>query len=336
MNKRLVQQLTAIRERYTSLEEMAEALRQHPGFEELNRATLSRWLRNPSPRATVAVQILNSRRPARRLSIGESQTLSVIPSSMLTWEPEEGKPYGLLEKQYGVMAEVEPTRSGGDAFESLVKGKVGVALVPGDLLNQLGPDCRRICSLSRLFIAGVATERIESVYDLKGKKLGFLSGSAFGTRLSLMSHSWGIEVPSPLALQSPKDCVQAILAGQVHGIIGSEPSVSRIRRAVERSAEVFPVRQGVLGWFEMHVVANLKLAHPATVRAYLCGLQETTRYTNARKSVAAFQTEMASRFNMDPWDVRDVFTNTIFSLGDFDPATALTLWEREVVDLRKG
>ncbi len=281
-------------------------------------------------------QILNSRRPARRLHIGQSQTLSVIPSLMLTWEPEEGKPYRLLEKQYAVLAEIESTRSGGDGFELLLKGKVGLALVPGDLLNQLGPDCRRVCSLSCLFTAGIATQRIESVYDLKGQTFGFLSGSAFGTRLSLMSHGWGIEVPPAIAMQTRQDCVQALLAGQVHGMIGSEPSVSRIRRAVERSLHVFPVRQGVLGYFEMHVAVNLKVAHAATVRAYLCGLQETTRYANGRKSVAAFQTEVASRFNMDPWDFRDVFINTIFSLGDPDPATALTMWEREVVRPAQG
>lgn len=81
---------------------------------------------------------------------------------------------------------------------------------------------------------------------------------------------------------------------------------------------------------------NLKTAHPATVRVYLRGLEETTRYANARRSVAAFQAEIASRFNMDQWDVRNILTNTIYSLGQFEPATILTLWEREVVGLRKG
>ncbi len=80
---------------------------------------------------------------------------------------------------------------------------------------------------------------------------------------------------------------------------------------------------------------NLKVAHPTAVRTYLYALQETTRYANGRKSVAAFHTEVASRFSMDPWDVLDVFSNTIFALGDFDPATALALWEREVVSLRR-
>jgi ABC-type nitrate/sulfonate/bicarbonate transport system substrate-binding protein len=86
----------------------------------------------------------------------------------------------------------------------------------------------------------------------------------------------------------------------------------------------------------MHVAINRKLAHPAAVRSYLRGLQETTRYANARKSVAAFQAEVASRFQMEQGDVRDVLSNTIYLLSDLDPDTLLSLWEREAAGLRKG
>ncbi len=69
-------------------------------------------------------------------------------------------------------------------------------------------------------------------------------------------------------------------------------------------------------------------------RAYLCGLQETVRYANARKSVAAFQAEIASRYNMDQGEVRNILADTTFSLGEFHPEVILTLWEREAVQLR--
>ncbi len=118
-------------------------------------------------------------------------------------------------------------------------------------------------------------------------------------------------------------------------MVGSEPSVSQVRRAVARSLEAFPIREGLLGWFEMHVAVNMKVATAGAVRAYLRGLQETARYANLRKSVPAFQAEMASRYGMDRADVRSVLTNTTFALRDFEPAPALTLWEREVFDLRK-
>jgi ABC-type nitrate/sulfonate/bicarbonate transport system substrate-binding protein len=255
---------------------------------------------------------------------------------MLWWEPERGRPYGLLAKQYGVLPEVKKTLSGGAAFEMLAKGQVGVALVPGDLLSQLGRDCRRVCLLSKLYVTGASTRKIETVSDLKGKTFGYLSGSAFGTRLNHVSRAWGVPVPPPLALATPKDFVHALLAGRIDGMVGSEPSVSQIRRAVGRSLEIFPIPQGLLGSFEMHVAVNLRLAHPASVRAYLSGLEQTTAHANARKSVAAFQAEIASRFNMDQWDVRNILTNTVYSLGEFEPETILTLWEREVVELRRA
>jgi hypothetical protein len=335
MDKKTLKQLAAIRERYTSLEDMAEALRAHPGFEDLNRSTLSRWLKNPPQRARVAVQILNSRRAGTRLRIAEPQALSVIPSSMLTWAIEPGKPYGLLEKQYGVVAEVQPTRHGGPALELLVKGKADVAIVPSDMLTQLGPDCRRVCLLSKLYVTGLATGAIDAVSDLKGKTFGIVAGSAFGTRLHEVSLGWGITLPQPLAFATPKDIVQALLARRIDGMVGSEPSVSHVGRAVGRSLQVFPIREGLLGWFEMHVAMNLRTARPACARAYLCGLREAVEYTNARKSVAAFQAEIASRYEMDQSDVRSILTNTTFSVGELEAAPVLTLWERETVELRK-
>jgi hypothetical protein len=335
-DQRVRKQLAILRRRFTSLEEMAEDLRVHPGFEQLNRATLSRWMEHPSLRAPLAIRILNSQLPPTRLRIAAPQSLSVLPSSMLTWEPEPRKPYGLLQRQFGISAEEEKTRSGGEAFELLAKGRAAIALGSADLLAQLGPDCRRVCSLSKVYVTAIARVRIESVSDLHGKTFGYLKGSAFGMRLEHLTRAWGIHLPSPLSLETVKDCVQALLAGRIQGMFGSEPSVSQVRRALGRTLPVFPVRQGLLGSYEMHVAINRKLAHPAAVRSYLRGLQETTRYANARKSVAAFQAEVASRFQMEQGDVRDVLSNTIYLLSDLDPDTLLSLWEREAAGLRKG
>lgn len=335
MNAKVLKRLAALRERYTSLEQMADALRVHPGFEDLNRSTLSRWLKDPPQRAAVAVRILNSHRPATRLRMALPHALSLIPAWMLTWEAEERKPYGLLSKRCGLRTEVKPTQHGGPALEALMKGEVDLAVVPGDMLGQLGRDCRRICLVSKSYVAGIATQLIEAVSDLKGKSFGVVAGSAFATRLSEVGRTWGIEVRPPVVFQSPKDIVQALLAGQINGMIGSEPSVSQVRRAVARSLELFPIREGLLGWFEMHLAANIRTAPPNGVRCYLAALQETTDYSTARKSVAAFQAEIASRFGMDQADVRSMLTNIAFSEGPLEPVPVLALWEREVVKLRE-
>ena len=65
---------------------MAAALRVHEGFEDLNRSTLSRWMKHPTQRTDRALQLLDSRLPSVRLRIGETKTLSVIPASMLLWK----------------------------------------------------------------------------------------------------------------------------------------------------------------------------------------------------------------------------------------------------------
>ena len=333
--KQLVRQVGLLRQRFTSLEAMAEALRAHPGFEQLNRATLSSWLKHPPARAKAAVEILSFRRQPARLRIAETSTLSAIPSSMLHWASEAGKPYGSLETQYGVKVEVHPSRHGGPALELLLNDRVDLALIPSDMINQLAPHCARVCLLSKLYISGLATRPVESVFDLKGKRFGVLSGSAFAARLSHESRNWGLELRPPLVLPAPQDCVRALIEGKIDCMAGSEPSISQIRRAANRTISVHTIPHGVLGWFEMHLAVNLKTANPAAVRAYLCALQEAVPYTNGRKSVAGFQKEIAARFKMDPSDVRNVLANIIFTLGDFEPRSILALWEREILSLRR-
>lgn len=335
-DQRARKELAILRERFTSLEEMAEALRVHPGFGQLHRATLSRWMERPSARSSLAIQILNARLPPAQIRIAEPQSLSVLPSAMLSWDAELRKPYGLLQRRYGLAAAEEKTWSGGDAFELLAKARAEIALGSTDLLTQLGPDCLRVSSLSKVYITGVARLRIESVSDLQGKTFGYLKGSAFGMRLEHLTRTWGIRMPPPLSLETVKHCVRALQAGAIQGMFGSEPSVSQVSRALGRSLRIFPLRQGLLGSYEMQVAVNLQTVHPAALRAYLSSLQEAIRYTNGRKAVPAFHTEIALRYQMDPSDVRNVLTNIHFSLGHFEPAALLRLWEREVAELRKG
>lgn len=171
---------------------MAEVLRAHPGFEQLNRATVSRWLKRPSPRTRMAVDILSSRHCSSSLRIAETNTLSAIPLSMLHWKTEEGTPYGLLKKQYGLKVDVHPSRHGGPALESLSNNLADLALIPADMINQLPSHCSRLALLSKLYICGLATRPVESIFDLKGKTFGVLSGSAFATRLTSESRNWGL------------------------------------------------------------------------------------------------------------------------------------------------
>lgn len=318
-----------MRRRFISLEAMAEALRVHAGFEDLNRSTLSRWMKRPTSRTVRALELLTARLASVRLSVGETRTLSVIPSSMVLWDVTDGTPYGRLQRRYGIRTRAHPTAHGKASLELLVSGEADVAVVPGDLLHWFPPHCGRLCRLSRVYIAGASTRLVDSAFDLRGCRFGILSGSSFGTRLSFESRNWGFELPPPLLLSSLKDCVQALVDGRIQCVAGWEPFVSHTRRAAARHISLHPIPQGVLGWFEMHVGVNLRTADPGAVRAYLVSLEEAVRFTNARKSVASFHTEIARRYSMAPSEVRQILTNIIFGLEDLEPGTILTLWERE-------
>ncbi len=329
--KSVERRLAAIRQRYVSLEEMAEALRRHPGFEDLNRATISRWLEKPTRRAELAIEILNSRRAGARLRIAQPNSLSVLPSTMLMWSAEQGRCYGLLAKRYGVESTLAQTATGGEAFDLLEKGQAEIALGSRDLLPQLGKDCYRLCTLSKTYIVGIVTQPVEAITDLRGLRFGFLTGSPFGTRFEALAKSWGIPTPPPVGLATAKDCAEALRTGRVQGIVGAATAVGQSRRMVERSMRLFPIPQGMLGSYEMEVAVNQKIAQPATVRAYLHGLQETAEYVNYRKTVEAFQAEIAERAQMERHDVRSILSNSIYAVSNLEPRTLLSLWEQEVV-----
>ncbi len=327
----LAKQLAAIRQRYVSLEEMAEALRRHPGFEGLNRATISRWLVRPTRRAALAVEILNSRTAARaRLRIAQTNSLAALPSTMVA-AVSSGKGWGLLGQRYGVTATVVVCNTGGEAFDLLEKGQAEIALGSRDLLPQLGRDCCRLCSLSKTFITGITSQPVEAVADLRGRTFGFLAGSPFGARLEALARNWGIAVPAPVPLRDVKECGEALRQGRIAGMIGTATNTGQVRRAVERHTHLFPMPQGMLGSYELEVAVNLRLAAPAGIRAYLYALRETAEYVNYRKSVETFQAEIAEHARMDRGDVRHILTNSIYGLTGLEPATVLALWEQEVV-----
>jgi hypothetical protein len=320
-----------LRKKFTSLEEMAEALRVHEGFEDLNRSTLSRWMQSPTSRTPRAVELLGTRLDTVGLRLGETRTLSVLPVSMLLWEARGGTPYGALTRRYHIRPEVHPTAHGKDGLELLVHGQADLVVVPADLLHWFPPHCARLCRLARMYIAGASTRLIDSTFDLKGCRFGILSGSSFGTRLRYESRNWGFELPRPLELGSLEECVRALVDGRIQGVAGWEPFVSHARRAAGRRMTLHSIPQGLLGWFELHVAVNLQTANPTAVRAYLTSLAGTVRFTNARKSVAAFHAELARKYGMAPSEVRHVLTNIMFGVDDLDSDTVLKLWERETV-----
>jgi hypothetical protein len=167
--------------------------------------------------------------------------------------------------------------------------------------------------LSKVYIAGISTKPVASPFELRNKRFAVLAGSSFVTRLTFESRNWGFELVPPRVLPSLHDCARALIEGTAQCIAGWEPFVAHARRAIERSRPVHNIPQGLLGWFEMHAAVNLRTAHPAAVRAYLSGLQESVSYTNGRKSGGAFHAEIGKRYGLEPSEVRNILANIIVS-----------------------
>jgi len=332
----IAKDLHKIRERYTSLEQMAEALRSHPGFEAINRATLSRWLVNPAGRAALAARILLSKQHPAKIRVAEPELLWVLPSMVLRWPAQRGTPCGSLERNFGVEVVVQPVIAGVNAVELLTQGRVEVALAAREVIERAGPDCSRICRLSEAPITGIALNPVASIYDLEGLVLTYPQGSAVYDRIMEIRRSGIIKLPEPIPFQDESHCIELLRLGTATGALGWEPIISHVKRSIEDSLSLHSIAQNLFPPLKIDVAINMKIANASSVRAYLWGLLEAARFVEKQKAVDDFHIEIANKFRMSKSDVRDVMRSTRFVVDEVDPLTVLTLWGREAGELRLG
>jgi hypothetical protein len=329
MRRDIKREFKKIAARYASLERLAETLRPYAGFEKINRATIHRWLDRPSRRTELAIDILKSNHLPAKLKIAEPRSLLVLPSMMIEWKPKGSKPYGQMTKRFGVEVEKVVVKTGGEALEHLEAGSVDIALAAPSLLSKYSPNCRRVCSLTRSPILGIANRRIDSIPDLKGLRCGYLAGSAVPQQLEDLDRKHRLNLKLEQGFNDANDCVDAFHNNNIDCFVAWQPFISQVKNSIP---ELIPVRDSVFDFIEIHVVVNANIAHPRTVRAYLECLQESVEYINKHNAKDAFHGEINAQLaNVAPMskpDIRSVLENSVFSLEDCDLATILLLWQR--------
>jgi hypothetical protein len=324
-------------ERYGSLEKIAEELRQHPGFEKLNRATVSRWVARPTRRAMLAVQLLSSKRSISSLPthihIAEPRSLWVLPSTVLGWEGDED-PYGLLDKRYGIKVKVTQIRDGSEALKVLKAEEVDVALLAPELLSfQDTQECFKLCTLSTAFMIGIANRKVETLPDMKGMRIGFPAGSAVGEIAERWYLRLGFELPSLVGLTDIPSFVRAVNSREIDCVLAWEPMISYIKR---RAKGYLKINSSLLPQIEIAVCLNRNNVSPALIRSYLLSLTTSAKYVEANKQSHSFHLDIARRLKMEPKEVGTVLGSSMF----YSPASdleilrpVLTLWEQDILSL---
>ena len=317
-------------QRFTSLERVADALRSHPGFEKTNRATVHRWRTSPSRRTELAIQLLSFEEMPSRLRIAEPRSVLVLPSLMLGWKAEEGKPYGRMEELFGIEIETESVGTGGEALELLQAAEVDVALAAPTLALKYS-DCHRICSLTESPTLGIANRPVTGVNDLKGLRCGCFANSVTPYQLNELNLNWKLDLPPVLRFDSVAECIKAFNNVEIDCFVAWQPFISQIRTAVP---DLHPVKDTVFDTLEIHVMVNSNTnKHPKAVRAYLECLQEAIIYIDRRRNSDGFYNEIAAQLtnndvSLSKQDIRDVLENTLFSMENCQLSTLLMLWKR--------
>jgi ABC-type nitrate/sulfonate/bicarbonate transport system substrate-binding protein len=332
MKKSIKKEFKDLTKRFTSLDKVAENLRPHPGFEKINRATIHRWIKQPSHRTELAIDILSSKSRPSKIRIAEPTSLLALPSMMLAWPPEAGKPHGRLKKTYSVDVEEISVPTGGEALAMLEAGNVDVALAAPSLAINY-PNCQRVCSLTRAPVLGIARKRVVSIADLKGMRFGCPASSAIPQLLGELNRMLTLDL-QPVEILPPDDsCIEYVKAfdeNRIDCFVAWQPYIQKISAVRDN---LVPIKDPLLGYIDIGVMVNIKGANPHAIKAYLECLQEAATYVEDRKKVDSFHSEIAdqvrrNKMELSAKDVGSVLENSVFSTGDCDLATLLLLWTR--------
>lgn len=334
MKRNVRKEFRELAERYVSLEKVAEALRPYSGFEKVSRATIYRWMQEPTRRTELAINILSSRISHSKLRVAEPKSLLVLPSLMADWEPQKSTPYGTLQKEYGVEAEKVPVDTGGEALEKLDVGIVHIALAAPELATGF-PNCRRICSLSRAPILGIAKRHVSNITDLKGMRCGCFANSAIPQLLDELDRRRRLNLgPATLYDAGSMDkIVRGFDADEIDCFVAWQPYIRQIQM---KRGDLIAVKEQIFGTIDIDVMVNINVGQPRAIRAYLQWLHETSEYVERRKKVEAFHAEVVthlpSDMSLSKQDVSSVLENSSFSTADCDMQTLLALWLRSDTD----
>jgi NitT/TauT family transport system substrate-binding protein len=206
------------------------------------------------------------------------------------------------------------------AVDDMLEGKNDIAIateyVMVDKLLHQEPLCS-VTTTSRYqihYLIGRRDRGIEDYSDLRGKRIGFASGTSGEFYLSRFLALHGINLTDiALVDVKPAQYAEAIENGSVDAVLAWDPHVDTIKERLGPNAVVWPAQSGQLGYWNAIVRDGWAEQHPETVRGFLRSIDQAVDYTIYHPAEA--KAILQKRTHFDDTYIATTWRNTQFSLS---------------------
>ena len=251
---------------------------------------------------------------------GQAETIVValprLESSALLWIAAD---QGFFSQNGLDVTFREPT-TGIAALDELLEGKVDIAATSEYPLVGKAFQKEKLLIIGCIdkgdfmFLAARRDHGIDNVSDLKGKKIGLISGTIQDFYLGRFLELNGMRTADVIlvSMKSSAESSGALMNGSVDAIVVSEPIVGEVRDLLGARAVVWPVqnRQPLFGLLVCR--EEWAQAHPGTIIRFLDSAARAEDFMSGNPPLA--KADMVRRMNTDDRVVEAAWSRNQFSL----------------------
>jgi len=343
--------LAVVKQQFRTLDRMAEHLQAFPGFEKVNKSTISRWLLHPTDRTLVALRLLAgtatmSQGTGKRLLIAVPDSILAIPLIMVAAprRREEWKNISFLEQHFGIPTECRIVKDGGEAVRQLIEGKVHIAFAAQDIINESREtetvtSCTSLCSIAETPLLAIGADLR---YSKAVTRVGYMAGTAVGERLQLVINHHGWPPAKLVPVRSIEDAAQRFITSdkkQIDAFVGWDTSVISLAMMLRNQDEPNPsnrypthriLSSSTLAKLQTEVAVNLRSIEPSHVRAFLAALNRVIRdQIEPRRDQALFHGEIEADFGINQDIAAEGLKYSEFHKIQVSVETILQFWNAE-------
>ena len=238
----IVSKLEALKAYYGTLESMVSELQKYPGFEKLNRATVSRWLKEPTGRAELAVKILSKNTGGSQVRIAVPDNLWGQALAYCIINPLSQAP-NLPQRTQIVSPQIIYCDNDSETIEHLELGSVDLCFCPRP--RTLSTFIKPFCQVARIPLMGLLTQAYTSSSKLSEFKCAISYGNVLYSDLEQFFFRQGLLSPS-ITILPPNSTFEQFKRNKIQAFISYEPELTHledklhsINKSILREAELF-------------------------------------------------------------------------------------------------
>lgn len=220
----------------------------------------------------------------------------------------------------GLNVTIKEYEAGLYAVDDLLDDKNDIAVATEFVFVGKVFQQKKICTIASLskyqshYLIGLKDRGIENLTTLKGKKIGYASGTSGEFYLSRFLELPGINMSdvTPVCVK-PLQYVDAIDNGTVDAILAWEPYAGTIHERLGANAISWPAQSGQLGYYNAICRDDWTAQHPEIVKQFLRSIDRATEYTIYHPAEA--KAIMKKRQNASDAYIGSIWSNTQYSLS---------------------